>query len=83
MKGFGICCMCAQEHLKQFQMLDKAQRVRNFSLELHLEVPGSMAEPAMRTLEWNVEAHKDGKLGYLLSKPIISTTPHICRSKFL
>ena len=72
--------MCAQEHLRQFKILDEAHKVQKISLQLHLEVPGSMIECAMRTLEWNVKVHKDGELGYLLSEPIISKIPHICCS---
>ena len=78
----GECGVCAQKHLKRFKTLDEAHKVRRFSLRLHLEVPRSVAECTMRTLEWNVKVHKDGELGYLLSKPIISTRPHIYNSLY-
>ena len=71
----GECRPYVQKHSIRFETLDEVHKKRNFSLGLHLDVPGSMVERAMRKMEWDVKACRDGELGYLLSKPIISTIP--------
>lgn len=74
----GECVVCAVGHRIRFERLCEAYKVRKFQPVFCLEVPGPMVELTMRILEWNVDAHKDGELSYLMSEPIISTIPHIC-----
>lgn len=77
-KGDRRCGECDEKHLERFKVLGKIHKERNFRLVLCAEVPGSMVEGATRILQRDVDAHRDGELGHLLSESsVISTIPPI------
>lgn len=76
-----VCAGCERDQpdeLQRFKELGAAYRKRSFRLVLCAEVPGQAAEYIAKILERNVERHKDGELGYLLSgASVVTTMPHI------
>ena len=78
LKNGDECAKCSENYLEQFRALGEVHKERNFRLVLCAEVPGSMVEGATRVLQRNLDAHKDGELGYLLSgSSVIATVPRI------
>ena len=78
LKSGEKCDECDDKYLDRFKALGKVHKERKFRLVLCAEVLGSIVEGATRVLQRNLDAHRDGELGYLLSESsVISTIPHL------